>query len=102
MASLNKKNVRIQYTFELETSQGWVRSALYFTPSEYEALSDEEVSTRAEVQATAWEQNVIAAKAEEAKEYTPEELLKLKEELEAQIVELQAQKVEIETALNVA
>ena len=102
MASLNKRNVKIQYIFEKDTSEGLLRSALYFSPSEYETITDKEIEIEIQKQTDSWVQNIILAKEEDAKEYTPEELIKLKQELEAQIAELQTQKVEIETALNIA
>lgn len=100
MANLYKKNVRIQYIFEVETSEGWLKSALYFSPSEYEQLTDEEIASAISSQADSWVASIQNAKVEDAKEYTPEELLKLKQELEAQIAELQTQKQEVETILN--
>jgi hypothetical protein len=100
MANLNQKGVKIRYSFERETSQGLLKSALYFTPSEFEKLTDEEVETSASFQASEWEKGLIKAKEEDAIEYTQEELIKLKQELEAQITELQTQKIEVESILN--
>ena len=100
MASLNKRNVKIQYIFEKDTSEGLLRSALYFSPSEYETITDKEIEIEIQKQSDSWVENIILAKEEDAKEYTPEELLKLKQELEAQIAELETQKQEVETILN--
>jgi ferredoxin-fold anticodon binding domain-containing protein len=93
--------VKIQYTFEVETSQGLVKDALYFYVGEFEKMTDEEVALTASSRAKEWEQNMINAKLAEEEPYTEEELLKLKQELELQIADLQSQKTEIEASLNV-
>lgn len=74
MASLKQNNVRIQVLISEDTELGKFNDALYFTPSEFEALTDEQVAQTKASRAQAWVDSVKEASSRETSEPTKEDL----------------------------
>ena len=90
MADLNASNVRIQVLISEDTAVGKYQSAIYFTPSEYAALSADEVATVVSDRKDAWVSAVQAASSTPAPEPTAEELTAQADELQRQLDEVNA------------
>ena len=87
MADINQDNVRIQVLVTEDTEFGPFQDALYFTPEEFEDLSEKALTDLKTERVEKWVENIETASA---RDYTPsvEDLEVEKANLEARIQEL--------------
>lgn len=88
-------NTRIQVLISEDTELGKYQDALYFSPSEYEALKDEEVAQMSASRAQKWVNSVKLASSQERPEPSKEELQAQADELAAQLSEVQGKLDEV-------
>lgn len=88
MANLNQPNVFIQVRVKEDTSEGTYQDSLYFSPSEFEAMTDKDVDSAIQSRVDAWVASVQAANVRITPEPTEEELVEMKEQLERQLEEV--------------
>lgn len=91
MANLNNENVRIQVLVTKDTPIGRYQDALYFSPDEFNAISQDDVDAMAQKRADDW---VASVQAASKIDYVP-----TAEELQAQKADLQAQLDAVDTQL---
>jgi hypothetical protein len=88
VADLNAEGVRVQVVVDVLTPDGRFRDAIYLSPTEFEALTDEAIAQLKASRVTAWQAEISAARARKPPEPTREELLLEREGLRARIEEV--------------
>lgn len=78
-------DVRIQVLIDIQTSEGRFRDALYFSKSEFDALSNAQVSQMKADRITAWVNAVRAARTRPATPPTRQQLEAERSRLEAEL-----------------
>lgn len=86
MADLNQPNIFIQVRIKEHTEAGEFNSAIYYTPEEFEQLTNEQVATQKQTVARQWSDFV-----KEERKRVP---------VEPTVAELEVEKSELESRLN--
>ena len=87
------KNIKIQVNFQADTEWGLFSDALYFTPTEYEALTEEDLTAMQNERVANFVQSIKDSQV--VVEPTDEELLAEKTAIEQQIAQLEDRKEDI-------
>jgi len=96
MADLDQlQDVRVQVLISEQTEIGQFNDAIYLTPEELAALSEEQISDMKKARADAWVASVKAASSMERPEPT-------KADIQAQIDATKAELAELQAALKTA
>lgn len=89
MANLNN-NTKIQVLISEQTELGVFNDAMYFSPDEYIALSDEKLESLKKQRVTNWVNSVKESSTMERPLPTEEELIAQKNELLSQVDEIES------------
>ena len=92
------KNIKIQVQFTQTTEFGEYSDAIYFSPAEYEALTEEELTALQNERVANWIQTIKDSQV--VVEPTDEELLAEKTAIEQQIAQLEDRKEDIISQLE--
>lgn len=90
MAQLKDGEVRVQVLIDEDTPYGKFRDAVYYSPSEFDAISDEDILLVKTARKEKFEQEMEARQHIIEREPTIEELQKEKEDIEANLARVEA------------
>ena len=98
LVDCKEMNCVVQVKIKEQTEYGEYSDAIYFTPSEWEKTTKEDVNTETQRRIDNRREAILSAPVPQPP--TEEELIKLREELDVTIQSLQNQRRDVETQIN--